>query len=70
MLKGIFMLLKPRLNTFGCVYEQTVIPKNCVIVRKHLDQRMPLVTKNVHIVTGSNLTSVIIGPAEYQDIAA
>jgi hypothetical protein len=31
---------------------------------------MPLVTKNVHVVMGSNLTRVIMGPAEYQDIAA
>jgi len=34
MLKCIFVLLKPRLNPFGCVYGRIVILKNCVIVRK------------------------------------
>ena len=55
--KCIFMLLKPRLNTYGCVYGQTVILKKWITVTKHhLDQTMHLFTQNVHKVTGSNLT--------------
>jgi hypothetical protein len=34
VLKCIFVLLKPRMNTFGCVYGLIVILKNFVIVRK------------------------------------
>ena len=58
MLKCIFVLLKPRLNTCGCMCGRIAIVKNCIIVRKqHLDHRMHLVTQNIHIVTGSNLTT-------------
>jgi hypothetical protein len=53
--KCIFMLLKPRLNTSGCVYGRIVVLKNCIIVRKkHQDQRMRLVTYNVRVITSSN----------------
>jgi hypothetical protein len=52
MLKCIFMLLKPRLNTTGCVYGRSVTLKNCVIVRgKKLDHTMH------HVVSGSNSTT-------------
>jgi hypothetical protein len=41
--------------TYGCVYVQTVILKNCITVtKKHLDHRMHLFIPNVHVVTGSN----------------
>ena len=51
------MLLKTRLNASGNVYGRSVILKNCIIVRKeHLDHRMHLASKNVHVVTGSNST--------------
>jgi len=54
MSKCIFMLLKPRLNTSGCVYGQVIL-KNCIIVRKqHLDHRMHLATSNLQAVIGSN----------------
>ena len=57
MFKCISMLLKPRLNSFGCVYEPIVILKNCIIVRKqHVNHRMPQVTLNVHVITGRNST--------------
>jgi hypothetical protein len=56
-LQCIFTLLKPRLNTNGCVYGQTVILKNCTIVRKQqLDHRTHLVNYIVHTVTSGNLT--------------
>ena len=41
---------------FSCVYGQTVILKNCIIVRKHLDHLIHLVTWKVYIVTSSNAT--------------
>ena len=57
MLKCVFMLLEPKLNTYGCAYGWMVILKNCIIGRKqHLDYSMHLVTENVHIATGSNWT--------------
>jgi len=34
MLKCIYMLLRPRLNTFGCVCGRIAILKNCAIVKK------------------------------------
>jgi len=53
----IFMLLQPRLNTYGWVYGRTVILKNCITVtKKHLDHRMHQFIQNVHVVTGSNST--------------
>ena len=56
-MKCILMLLQPRLNTYGCVYRETVILKNCITVtKKRLDHRMHLFTQNVHVVTGSNST--------------
>ena len=51
------MLLKPTLNTNGCVCGSIVIVKNSIIFRKeHPDRRVYLVTQNVNIVTGSNST--------------
>jgi hypothetical protein len=44
MLKYIFMHLKPRLNTSGCVYGRIVILKNYIIIKKQLDHRMNLLT--------------------------
>jgi hypothetical protein len=56
-MKYIFMLLQPRLNTYGYVYGQTVILKNCItVMKKHLDHRMHLFIPNVHVVAGSNST--------------
>ena len=57
MLKCVFVLLKPTLNTNGCVCGPIVIVKNSIIFRKeHPDHRVHLVTQNVNIVTGSNST--------------
>jgi hypothetical protein len=43
--------------TLLAVYGQIVIFKNCIIGRKqHLDCKMHMVTKNVHIATGCNWT--------------
>ena len=52
MLKRIFMLLKPKLNTSGCMYEQIVILKNCIIVRTIQCTWLP----KMSTVTGSNST--------------
>jgi hypothetical protein len=71
MLKCIFMLLKPRLNTSVCVYGRNVILKNCIIVKKHLDHRMHLVTKmSTYSLAVISPFTLIIETAEYQDIAA
>jgi len=69
MLKCIFILLKPRLNTSGCVHGRTVILKSCFIVRiQHLDCRLPkLSTQSLAVFRPFR---VITGPAEYHDIAA
>ena len=44
MLKYVFMHLKPRLKTSGCVYGRMVILKNYIIFKKHLKHRMNLLS--------------------------
>jgi hypothetical protein len=39
-----FIHLKPKLNASGCVYGRIVILKNYIIIKKHLDHRMKLLT--------------------------
>jgi len=56
MCKCTFMLLTPRLNTSGCVYGRTVILKNCIVRKQHLDHRIYFITLNVHVVRGNNST--------------
>jgi len=74
MLKFLFMLLKPRLNTSGHVYEQAVILKNCIIVMKHPDYGTnwfawlsKMSTQPLEVIPP---LSVITGQAEHHDNAA
>ena len=62
--------VKPRLNTFGCVYERTVILKNCNSVRKQIwvtgiTWLSNMSTQSLAVIRPFR---VIIGPPEYQEI--